>query len=236
MVDFSPGYWNHRPAWTGLHFDFIDKGDLASFTGTAIAAGTVAQVAGAGGANGVIRLSGAATTANSGYQLQTPANHYAFNYLKGANFITSIKLSDSTLLDGFLFGLVPTGTDIIGTVPTDGVWLQKPINSTGLNLCYGSGSTITTYALPFVFDNNSHTFSVQVNPDIVAGNGQIVVLVDGQTIYDTHIAFNSFSAALNLPPSTTYLALSIAQRTGSAVGTQYFDVDFIRARLGRSAW
>ena len=239
-MQFDAGTFMHRPKFSGLMYDFIDKADLAAFTQTAVNSGTVAQVS---TNNGVVRLSGAATTNNSGMLLIAPAVHW--NTAPNTNSTTGVtdkaqfeligSFKRSSTNPGLIFGLTNVGSDLLGTPPTDGIWLSVAQGATRLKLNYARGSSTVTIDLGFDFDSSSHTLGLQCQADVLDGAGHIQVFVDGSTVYNSD---NQVSAPITtgLPAQATNLALAIQAESSSNVGTQYIDCDFIRARFSRGAW
>lgn len=194
--------------------------------GTALAAGTFAQP---DGAFGVATLSGAATTDNSGLQLQTDREFVALRQGKVCEFVGNFKLSDATesellfaiavrdttLLDG-------TGTLAAGLTHSDGIGFYKP---DGENNIYGyirrDNVQANTGALASIADNTWTVLAVRIEMDpSVAGKGYVTFYKDG----------NVLGGGANLTSTTMPyeaeedLAVSIAFLSGNNSGTKVCSV------------
>lgn len=203
-------------------WDYISAAELADWTVTAVSAGTIAGRVASPCANGVARLSGAATTDDSGYQRQTypivdlEANQYAVCAQRAS-------LGNSATLGDYLMGFCIIDTSLIASAPTDGIYLMKATAGTAMVLHVCRDSSDVTFTVDAAVDTAFHTWAIEVEAR-GGQSGQITVYKDGKIIHQAIYA--------NIPDDEV-MAYSSAWQSGSAAGTQYVDVDWDRVRIKR---
>lgn len=201
--------------------DFTEGG-TAPFTGTAIASGTVADVSAFGGA---IRLSGAATTDNSGYQIQSKTQCFQSKAKSYLIFETAIQSSAAAV--GWQAGFGVTDTTFYAGV-ADGIYLEKTEGSAEVRLRVFDGSASTVNELVGSFDSTTGFVGYKIEVDIsdtATSKAKITVSVNGDVKLRT--------GWVTIP--TEAMAATIAAQSSSATGTQYIDVDAIHAVQPREA-
>lgn len=216
-------------------YDFDNEQGIDPFTGTALNSGTGAVTLDRQG--GWYRLSGAATTDDSGFQIQGDMETVSFSANKRADFITKVRPSDATQSEIFA-GFAITDTTILdggGTFAvaditiSDGVFFYKPdgqttvygaiirdsviVASTGPHNCFADATDVVL------------AFKVAMDPS-VAGKGTVTFYVDGLEIGKANTSTMPYD-------SEEILAPSIAWVTGDASGTKTLDVDYIGIAVER---
>ena len=204
--------------------DFTVSTDVTPLTVTAIASGT-----GAAGTlkNGNLRISGAATTDNSGASVQLTLDKWtpavgSYGALEGAIIL------NSNLME-ILFGLCVVDTSLIASAPTDGFYIQKDAGAAGAyNLIVRANSaTVYSKSLPIAADTNAHRLGIEVTyDDFDITKATVNVYYDGDQIWSYAVSSLN-STAPTLVPSCEIIS-------GSAVGTQTADLDFWTGRHSRS--
>lgn len=197
-------------------WDFANAEDITEFTATAIASGTAAYVAEAGG---ILRLSGVATTDNTGYQIQVenpPVRAVANGY---ATEVARVRIS--TLDVEWLHGLAGLDTSLIASAPDDGIYLHKVEDVATVNLIVRSGG-VERYnkSLGLVAVANVwQTFGVQARFEKDPTKARLQVFLNGNPLFDDPPLVDGI-------PSNA-LTPSFAMQSGSATGTQTADVDYL---------
>jgi hypothetical protein len=201
--------------------DFTEGG-IAPFTGTAISSGTVADVSTFGGA---IRLSGAATTDDSGYQIQSKTQCFQSKVKSYLVFEAAILSSAAAV--GWKAGFAITDTTLYAGV-NDAILLEKTEGSSEVRLrVYDAGASTVNEPIGN-FDSTSAYVGYKIEVDIsdtATNKAKITVSVNGQVKFQ--------SGWVTIP--TEAMAASIAAQSSSATGTQYIDVDAIHAVQPREA-
>jgi adhesin HecA-like repeat protein len=226
-VDFFAAKLNDSgatPAWFGVFADFVRFDDIAdggAFDFTAIGSGTGAVNAANGG---VMRLSGAATTDNSGGQIQANGSHVA-TAGKALHFKTRCQITESTSTNSatesdLFLGFFPVDTSIEASLPADGIYFVKADGGTTISCIVRVGSsstTITPTATAFTMDGSNHTYGISVYPN--GTSSTVEFNIDGVTV--------ARHTGVSLPASTVYLTPSVAFQSGDNTGTKWCDVDYV---------
>lgn len=175
---------------------------------------------------GWARLSGAATTDNSGINAQSiPFVWMAKD--KTATFKARAILNESTSTNAatesdLLLGFSAAGTGLIASAPNDGIFFRKDDGGTNLvAVIRAGGSDIATQTVA-TFDKTVHTYGIQVDITSVASTtptGNVTFTIDGVPV----ARFTS----KQLPATTVPMAVTIAYQTGDNTGTKWIDLDYI---------
>jgi len=197
-----------RPVLRERTWRFFTDEELTEFVATAVNSGTSAiadDIVGGG-----LVLSGAATTDDSGANVQLDAFPVKLAAGKSARFLTTLKLSDATQSDLMVgFGTVDTSI-IAGS--NDFVGFKKTDGSKALQAYYvRDGGTAETLACGDMADDTEVTLAFESTMDS-AGGGFTAFYVDGVCIgkithTTTHLGENN-----NAP--------AIAFQSGDATGTK----------------
>lgn len=205
--------------------------------------GTFATTAANGG---WITLSGAATTDNSGGQLQSAGIHSLVNGKRVA-FQAVAQVVESTSTNGatessLFAGLYPIDTSLAANIAGDfssqnanwigfykadgGTTISCRVRVGGSNVfsvtAANSSGTIT-------FDKSSHVYGIIVEPvgetPSTAGLSKVTFTIDGQIVAQ--------ATGINLPASSVLLASSVAFTTGDNTGTKTCTFDIVRSAQDR---
>jgi hypothetical protein len=204
--------------------EFIAAVELSYLTSTSVAGGSGALVSLQGGA---LRITGAATTNNSGNQYQVPNPYIKQAAGQHTEIAASTRPNHASALWSFGYS-VPTAA-IITTPPTDGIWLSRANDGT-VNLTAMRGSVAVTKSLGIIASDivNFHTWQLQIRTKSNAQQGSVKVYLDGAFVFDD-AAINDF---LNLPFDQIH-APFIAAQSGTALGTQTVDFDWFYVSADR---
>jgi hypothetical protein len=215
------------PRGFGMFADFVRQDEIAdggAFDGVAITTGTIATNAANGG---WARLSGAATTDDSGYQLQGLGSHVCTAGKKIA-FKCRQQLGESTSTNSatesdYYLGLFPVDTAIVASVPDNGIYFVKADGGTTIT-CVVKVATATEFtqtltAGQFTEDKAVHTFGIGVAPGPAADTSTVTFSIDGVVV--------ARATNISLPASTIYLTPTVAYQSGDNTGTKYVDVDYV---------
>lgn len=212
--------------------DFDTEEDEARFTKTALSSGTGVMTVDEN--FGVYRQSGAATTDDSGSQLQGDMEHCSLNASKRLSFVCrGAKCSDGTQ-DEFMCGLCITDTtllDATGTLAagltfTDGIGFYKPDGEANV---YGfiRRDSVQLATGAYAITSTSHNvFSFEVAMGAVAGTGTVTFFVNG-------IRIGSLDSTTIPYDSEEILTPSLAFNTGNATGTKTCDWDCVGVEIER---
>jgi len=215
--------------------DFDNEQDIDAFTGTALNSGTGAVTVDQ--KFGVYRMSGAATTDNSGYQIQGDMETFSLTAGKRTLFETKLRYSDATESE-VLAGLCITDTTLIdagGTFATadltfsDGIGFYKPDGQTTYYCFIIRDSVMVASSGPFTGPAASTDvrlgIEVRMDPN-TAGKGKALFYMDGQLVCGLDSTTMPYESEEILTPS-------VAFNTGDNLGTKTCDVDYVRAAQER---
>lgn len=198
--------------------DFTASSDATPLTITAINSGSGAI---GSAKNGNLRLTGAATTDNSGANVQATLAKFVPAAGANARFEAYVQLSTTAV--EFLTGLVVVDTSIMASAPADGIYLYKAEGATGAwSILVRSGSsTIATIPLTVAATTNLQKVGIELKyDDFTLQTVSITAWVDGAQVAQQTVTGLS-STAPTLVPSAEMMS-------GSATGTQTFDIDLWR--------
>jgi len=243
----TPTQFANFPAGPDYYHFFDDFDDELALTsnlpvaassrwiGTALSSGTFAQSTDE--KFGVAVLSGAATTDNSGAQIQADMETFSFVTSKQTDFIVRLKLSDATQ-DEFFAGLAitdPTLLDGTGTLAgglthTDSIGFYKPDGGTDVYLVVRRDSVnVASFSVGAVAADTYAVFAFRVEMSSTAGTGVVRAAKDGNWVTTSGGAYST-----TIPyDSEEVLTPSIAFNTGDNSGTKTMTVDYVGARQER---
>lgn len=191
----------------GRHWTFVTDEELTEFIATAVNTGTSAisdAVAGGG-----LLLSGAATTDDSGQNIQLDATPIKLAANESVRMMGRVTLSDATESD-LWFGLAVVDTSIIAGI-SDFVGFRKVDGSAALECVYIRDSgTAETLAAVTVAANTELTLAFESYVDD-SGGGRTAFFVNGKSIGEIVHTTNHLGENFNTP--------SIAFQSGTATGT-----------------
>lgn len=211
------------PAYFGFFEDFLREDGIAdggAFDFTAIAVGTLATNAANGG---WARISGVATTDDSGGQIQAKGAHVATD----GKFIgckTRMQLNESTSTNGateseWYVGLFPVDTSIVASFPADGVYFAKADGGTAIQcIVRVGGVNVFSTTITATADKSTHHYGIGIVPS-TANGATVEFSLDGVRV--------ARADGLALPASSVVLTPSIAFQSGDATGTKFLDVDYV---------
>ncbi|GEM_PF-4055487 len=220
LLNLVKRFFLHEPQVYGA-YDFVEGADLSAFVKTQIAAGDAAiQVA----PNGILRLTGAATTDNSGAQIQIASAPIKLKAKSVAEF--GFRHSISSTLVEWLAGFAIVDTTVIGSFPTAGVWLYKPENSTEVRLVVMHNGVASTRVVGNLeAADGFHRWGFEVRSEADSTRASVVVYKDSNAVfYADGTNFDLFTDM----PNDVNLTPTYAMQSGSAVGTQYTDLDYLK--------
>lgn len=221
--------------WYIFNRDFDNEQDIDAFTGTALSSGTGAVTVDR--KFGVYRMSGAATTDNSGFQIQGDMETFALAIGKRTLFETQLQCSDMTESE-ILAGLCITDTTLIDAGGTfaaadlthsDGVGFYKPDGQTTWYVYIMRDSVIVASSGPFtgVANDTNIRLGLEVRMDAnTAGKGKALFYINGQLVAGLDSSTMPYESEEILTPS-------VAFNTGDNLGTKTCDVDYVRAAQER---
>jgi hypothetical protein len=215
-----PKYVSSALAMIKVFSDFTDGGVGNQFTGTAISSGTVADVQEFGGK---VRLSGAATTDDSGYQIQSKVSALQSKVKGVIGCEFAIKSSVAAL--GWKAGLAILDTTLYAGV-NDAIFLEKTEGSAEVRLrVYDAGSSTVNELVGSVDSTSTEVdYRIEVRvSDTDASRARILVYVNGTLRLQTGV--------VTIP--TEAMSLSAVMQSGSATGTQSIDIDYVLASQER---
>lgn len=205
-------------------FDFCDAEDITSFTTTALASGSIGA---ASGINGVVRFTGAATTNNSGAQIQQETAEIDIE--AGGVYSTEARIRLNDTAERLVFGFIEVNANLLGSI-ANGVHLVKAAGASGawsLVIVRASGGT-TTIALPqLAADTSWHVYYLRLEASRSnANDGTLTLSKDGLVVYQGPVSSNA--------PGDVAVTPSVCIASGSASGTQTGDLDYLRWKGTRS--
>lgn len=212
--------------------DFVTDEALTEFVATAIASGT--NVVGDTDVGGVARLSGAATTDDSGCELQRDAAWLALPLGKTLRFETRIRFGETTSVlmptqSDFFAGIGTLDASIIASAPTNGIYFRKDDGDDLLDLVVrvAGADSVSSLGAFTVAKDVWYRLGFMVTVDsVTSGKGTVTFYVDGTS-------YGSFTLATGLPLVASMMSEFVAFQTGDALGTKYVDIDYIGAEITR---
>lgn len=219
------------PKYVHIFDDFVraDGGATAGLgTGTAVSSGTAA-ISTSAGAGGWLTLSGAATTDNSGFNLQTNGlGGLSMSNGRVITFKTRLKASNATEID-IMAGLCTSGDTSLIAATTDGFYFRKADDGTTLQAVRELNTTETVTTITTAFDTSVHTLGIVVQVTSVSSTtptGNVHWYYDGALVLQEN--------GVTLPETTAVFAPSLAMQSGTASGTISCDFDYIGATYLRA--
>lgn len=221
--------------WYAVNYDFDNEQTVDAFTGTALNSGTGAVTLDR--KFGWYRMSGAATTDNSGYQLQGDMETFALVAGKRTRFETKFQTTDATQSE-ILAGLCITDTTLIDAGGTfavadltfsDGIGFYKADGDTAFYCFVIRDSALVGSAGPFgtVANDTDMRLGLEVRMDpTTAGKGKALFYINGAQVAGIDCAVMPYETEEVLAPS-------IAFNTGDNTGTKTCDWDYVRAAQER---
>lgn len=208
--------------------DFIRQDDVADGGAadfTAIATGTFATSAANGGWG---RLSGAATTDNSGGQLQLLAAHACTTgktlAMKARAQIGEATTTNAATDSDLFIGLFPVDTSIEASLPDNGIYFSKPDGGTAIKaIVRVAGANVVEQTLSVTADKDVHTYGISVQPN--GTDSTVTFSIDGVAV--------ARCSGISLPADTVILTPTIAFQSGDNTGTKYIDVDYVGSYQAR---
>jgi hypothetical protein len=193
--------------------DVIDDDDFAI---DLISSGTVAKTSLDGGA---ALVSGAATTDNSGANLQNSGCVVNLTAGKPIRCSLTAQLTETTSTNGatesdIWFGLFIVDASIIASAPNDtSFYFRKDEGDTNIDCVtkVGTATAVATLAVA-TMDSSKHTYDVVVTPNIGdATSAKVEFLIDGVKVHSESVT--GLTASVDL-------AWSLAYQTGDNTGTK----------------
>lgn len=210
--------------WSGYFKDFHSDEELTEFVATAKSSGTNVII---DYTYGKARLSGAATTDNSGSELQYDGESIALKTSKITIFTTSLIINETTSTNAatesdIYAGICITDTDLIGGF-TDGVFFRKDDGDTYLDCVIRRDSvdSVAT-AVTTLATGVDYNLEIVIIMSSTAGTGTAYFYVNGAEVAKL--------TSTTMPYETEeYLTSSITFQTGDNTGTKYCDFDYVGA-------
>lgn len=203
MINNFPAF----PTYNGRFVQFADESDEAGFTITAVSSGT-ADV-GDDEAGGVLILSGAATTDNSGASVQGNAAKITLSSTERIRFMTKVRLSDVVESD-FFAGFYETDTDPVGGL-ANGIYFTKADGSARIKLVHEKATVATELDTAVDFVANTYV-TLSFEAWVEGGVGIVNCYIDGKYIGQLTVA--------DPLASTVIMRESVFFQTGDALGTK----------------
>lgn len=225
MINFEQ--FGSKPLQVAWGQDFILSTDATALTITAINSGT-----GAAGTlkNGNIRFSGAATTDNSGANVQLVLAKWTPSLAEGSYGVIEGGVILNDVIAEMAFGLAVVDTSIIASAPSDGFYIQKAATATGAYslVVRGGSATLLNKTLPIPNgDLVLRRFGVEVvYDDFDITKATVTAYYNGNQVWSQVVT--------GLPSSAPTLVPTCELHSGSAVGTQTADLDFWHGRYSRA--
>lgn len=212
--------------WFGVFHDFLTDEDITEGVFTAISSGTNSVIDTIAGGYG--RISGAATTDDSGGEWQQDAINFAVTANKKMQFMWKGRLSDATQSD-FRAGIFKVDTSIIAGV-TDGIFFRKDDGDALLDISVwvGSAELAVFTGVATLVDATEFCIGFEVIP-----TAEAVSTVNFYTVNLTTLVKTVVGTLPCTLPSTAILAPAFCFQTGDASGTKTCDADYIGLRQQR---
>ena len=205
------------PRYSGYWNDWDTDEEINEYTWAALASGT--QAVRDDTQHGVVRISGAATTNNSGGEMYRDASNVALALGKRTKTIFRIKASDATN-SKIKLGVGTAGGGFMATDPANGFWFYKA-NGAALFDCYVQASSAPILVAAGAFTLVDATYcdlAIELAMDAATANrGTVTFSKDGSS------SSSAVATLSGLP--TAILACFFGFMSGNASGTKYMDVD-----------
>lgn len=230
---YSQAFANRGMSWSVFFDDFQDLYALTSnqpvsasspWIGTALSSGTFAQTTAEN--FGVAVLGAAATTDNSGTQIQGDFAGFGLVLGKRIEMETRLKISDATQTE-FFFGLGVvdttfldgTGTLAGGLTHTGSVGFYKPDGETNIYaLSRASSANVLTSGFSGLADATYLRLGMSIDMDPVTANrGLFAWYLNGVQMGTATVDANT----------TSQLTPTVAMNSGDALGTKTLNLDYV---------
>jgi hypothetical protein len=229
MLKFLDNFPTGAPSWSEKVNDFLTDEELTEFVVGAISsgAGTVLDTV----RHGAAQLAAAATTDDSGVEMQDDAGWIALELGKRVMFEARVKLVESTSTDvevqsDMFVGISALDASIIASAPTDGIYFRKDDGDALLDCVIRSGSADLTVSLGAASLSSATWYrlgiDVQMDPS-TANKGTVTFYVDGSAKVSLTVT--------GLP--TVLMGRHACFQSGNALGTKSLQVDYIAAKQQR---
>jgi hypothetical protein len=225
MDAYSPlSQFPNAPLWWVHHKGFNSDEDITEFVNTVSNSGTVTVVDTVSG--GVARISGAATTDDSGAEMQLDAAAVGIEASKTFRLlITHVVFNETTSTNcaaqsESILGLATIDTTVLGSAPTNGIYLQKADGETTWTLVVRkAGVAVLSYLTNWSgFETGEeYTVAFEIVPNAAGTTADITVYVNGTSIANVPDVAVPFTADGLLTPVAVFL-------TGDNTGTKWMDV------------
>ena len=225
MIKLALDSFPNSPSNVGKYYDFTTDEELNDFVGTAITSGTAAVTdsnSAIAGTNGVLLLSGAATTDDSGYNLTGDSEWIRIANSKSYWFQTRVTLSDATESD-LLAGVAITDTSLIASAPSDGIYFLKSDEATTLAIVVRAASATVASVNIGTMTTSATDLAWRLIVDS-AGVGNLTAWQDGTQLTSTRVT---------TLPTAEAMTLALAFQSGTATGTISCGVDSVGAWVTR---
>jgi hypothetical protein len=204
----------------GKRIHFVDSQDLACFTNTAVnsGAGTVPDD-GEG-----LQLAGAATTDDSGAQIQSTAEAVKLEQNRVYRAVARFRLDTEAVQNDFIFGFCIKDTSLVAGM-SDGIYFRKVDGSADLKLVIERDTTETESDVMLTIAPDVW-YEIALEITLTGANaGQAIAYIYGT---GTVNGYAGKVSAANLPIATEeQLTVSMAFQTGDASGTKTMRCNYI---------
>lgn len=221
-----------KPNRFGVWADFCNAGQASAFTATLASSGTATIIDTEVG--GVLRLSGAATTDDSGVNHQD--TNAAFGLVLGKEILyqTRVRFGESTSTDmpaqcDFAAGLAVLDTTILASAPAAGFYFRKDDGDALLDCVVRAGSAEVGLSLgAFTVEKDVwYDLEIRISPDpSTSGKGTVTFYVNGSQVASISLSSLPMAGTSMLAPFNAFLS-------GNNLGTKYVDVDYRGAEQAR---
>lgn len=198
--------------------------------GTAINSGTIAILDSVHG--GVARLSGAATTDDSGYGIQGDAEYVALRANTKTAFLSRVRFGNTgstgntVTQSDVLAGICVQDTSLLAGL-TDGIYFRKADGAATIECVVERDSVeLASGAIATLSESTWYDLAIAVEMSGTAGSGVARFFIDGSEV--------AAISSLTMPyESEEYLTPSIEFMSGDNSGTRFLDVDYLGAAGAR---
>ncbi len=217
------------PSRSGMCFDFVSDEELVAFVNTAVTTGTAAVRDDI--QHGALRISGAATTDDSGASLQVDAESLALKADKITRYLARVRLGETTstnvdVQSEFIAGLCvhdTTGTPPLGAGMTDGIYFRKSDGAATIDCVVERDSVESVLAAVATLAKDVwYDLAIEVIMSSTAGTGEAIFKINGTEVGRIKSTTMPYEAEEILSPSVEFIS-------GDATGTKFLDVDFLAA-------